>query len=44
MITEIDEILYELSCSNVTNLIYIIVYDKSTSKTSYIDSNSNSVL
>ncbi len=44
MITKIDKILYELSRSSVTDLIYTIVYNKSTSKTSYINSNSNSVL
>ncbi len=44
MITEIDEMLYELSYNSVTNLVYTIVYNKSTSKTSYINSNSNSIL
>ncbi len=44
MITEIDEMLYELSRDGITNLVYIIVYNKSTSKTSYINSDSNSVL
>ncbi len=36
--------LYELSYDDVTNLVYTIVYDKSTGETSYINSNSNSVL
>ena len=39
-----NKILYNLKGSSVTNLVYTITYNTSTSKTSYINSSGNSIL
>ena len=44
MITKMNKMLYGLSYGSVTNLVYIIIHNNSTSKTSYINSDGNSVL
>ncbi len=39
-----NNIIVDLSRSSVTNLVYIVTHDEHTSKTGYINNNSNSVL
>jgi len=39
-----NNIITNLSRSNITNLVYIVTHNEHTSKIGYIDSNSNSVL
>jgi len=39
-----NKILYNLRGGSVTNLVYTTTYNTSTSKTSYINSSSNSIL